>query len=80
MQPLGSALSSVVSSPPPLCSTAMELCEIIISLSYITQNECPTFGPATIIAPAVKPNVERNPNPNPNPNPNSNLNPHPPPN
>ena len=30
------------------------------------QAECPTFAPATI-APAVNPNVERNPNPNPNP-------------
>ena len=28
--------------------------------------ECPTFAPATIIAPAVNPNVERKPNPNPN--------------
>ena len=39
--------------------------------------ECLTFAPATI-APAVNPNVERNPNPNPNPNPN--LNPYPTPN
>ena len=34
----------------------------------IQNRECPTFVPATI-APAVNPNVERNPNPNPNPNP-----------
>ena len=44
-------------------------------MCIIIMSECPTFAPATF-APAVNPNVKRNPNPNPNPN----LNPYPTPN
>ena len=44
------------------------------SILILCHYECLTF------APAVNPNVERNPNPNPNPNPEPNLNPYPTPN